>query len=227
MGWMLRSNKERSGSAELATGGTAASRTADKNRPARLSGSPERITALLYSESAGSIHLKNLPCQTDGQSSQRRNRAQSASDGPRERRFRYIQHQRRNDAGGSGERSSRARGGCPLGPSLALWASMRGWSLVKGGRWEALVGLSDPARVLVPCGALRIGLPFAVLSVLLMTSAGWGPVFRRCSLCCGFDPSSKESACRPRARSHRDAISILRRGLALSAQSLLPSLQQK
>ena len=112
-------------------------------------------------------------------------------------------------------------------PSLALWASMRGWSLVKGGRWEALVGLSDPARVLVPCGALRIGLPFAVLSVLLMTSAGWGPVFRRCSLCCGFDPSSKESACRPRARSHRDAISILRRGLALSAQSLLPSLQQK
>ena len=96
---------------------------------------------------------------------------------------------------------------------------MRGWSLVKGGRWEPFVGLSDPAWVLGPCGALRTGLPFAVLSVSLMTSAGWGPVFRRCSLCCGFDPSSKESACLPRARSHRDTISILRRGLASSAQS--------
>jgi hypothetical protein len=82
-------------------------------------------------------------------------------------------------------------------------------------------------RVLGPGGALRTGLPFAVLTVLLMTSAGWGPVFRRCSLCCGFDPSSKESACLPRARSHRDTISILRRGLASSAQSLLPSFQQK
>ena len=79
-------------------------------------------------------------------------------------------------------------------------------------------------RVLVPCGALRTGLPFAVLTVLLMTSAGWGPVFRRCYLCCGFDPSSKESACLPRARSHRDTISILRRGLASSAQSPTPFL---
>ena len=79
-------------------------------------------------------------------------------------------------------------------------------------------------RVLGPGGALRTGLPFAVLTVLLMTSAGWGPVFRRCSLCCGFDPSSKESACLPRARSHRDTISILRRGLASSAQSPTPFL---
>ena len=47
---------------------------------------------------------------------------------------------------GSENLSAGARGGrIALGPSLALWASMRGWSLVKGGRWEALVGLSDPA----------------------------------------------------------------------------------
>ena len=45
---------------------------------------------------------------------------------------------------------------------------MRGWSLVKGGRWEPFVGLSDPARVLGPRGALRTGLPFAVVSGLVV-----------------------------------------------------------
>ena len=98
------------------------------------------------------------------------------------------------------------------------WVACQGRSLGGVGRF---VG---SGRVLVPCGALRTGLPFAVLTVLLMTSAGWGPVFRRCYLCCGFDPSSKESACLPRARSHRDTISIRRRGLASSAQSPTPFL---